>query len=439
MRTIRINGMDVAVGLDWEPLPGASDAKKEAAKAAADARCRNGVIVKSMDETVVGLATSSGAAGLPSAAAWLAQGTAVDAVLAGGIVYVETLDNDEAWLCVIRRGVPTPGFDIVVRSQHLASKLLDIQSIGRLPVFSRSGEVPDSQARPFEDLLVDIDAPLIARVGGIAPRTLLIGTGAVVAIAAALGGYSFYEAYSARAVKAQALQSAAAAGEQVKAERARLEKLMVDRATTELGAKVLFLPSPKEQVAAWLSAVEDLPVTVAGWKLTRAECAADACTTTWTRSPISTVNEFLAAVGSNNWTLGRVQENEATVTFAVRAPNARTGTLDTVPESMPHFWNLTTQLQEALLAGVGYKLKAAEAIKVDLSEPGKPPAPGTPAAEIAARPIPWKAGVFEATGKRVFEIRDFPGYVDFDYVAVTSLAIEYEQTTWVLNGTYTIR
>jgi hypothetical protein len=100
MRRINVNGVAMAIGLEWLALP----ARKKVAQAEREMRkSRHAVAsirVTAGDSTMIGMSKLMPTEPLVSVAAWLGHENRKQP----GLLFIRELDNNEFWVCGICRG-----------------------------------------------------------------------------------------------------------------------------------------------------------------------------------------------------------------------------------------------------------------------------------------------------------------------------------------------
>lgn len=430
---INIGSRKVAVGLVWRALPGLSSQSKEVAQYASELGMRHGVVVDSDDLTLVGL--SSLTEKLPSGAAWVAAGSKGES-----IVLLEPVGESHCWVCAVRNGCPQPDFDIVVPIDEVPAALDRLAGISAFKVATKHFDGADLDI-DFDEIIKGKKPNHVRQLIGI-PKSVKLTAGVIIGIGALGSVWYTYSEEQAR-LKAQAElaafenQNALAAKQTAEAQR----QAAIKAAEDVIRAAVTSAPSAQDSVNSWLDAIEPLPVIAASWKIKSIDCALAACNVVWARHKTGTTEGFMALAKANGWKITNYGINELSITLPVSIP-ARNGDPHAVPSEADAKPALLTTMQTLALIGIDGVIKEATAPvapsqPASSSSPQPPnPAPATPPSDFTS---PWRIGDLSLTGKRFFEIRGIPEYLNRDHISLGSLKFNGDTNAWTMEGKYAVK
>lgn len=422
---INIAGKKLAVGLTWVALPGIASQAREIAQIATETGCRYGVVLSTDDSVVVGLSAKPLKA--PSGAAWVAAGSKGE-----DIVLLEPVGDDHVWVCAVRNSAPQPEFDVVVHVSEVAATLERLEAICKFKIVSKHFEGADDE-RDFLEVIDGKRPNAVRQITGINGSVKLAAAGlvGVVVLGLVWSEYSKRREQEAAQERLAVLNASQAEAQKREADLRRQQERIAAEAAVK--ARVTSAPSPADFVATSLSAIEDLPRVAAQWRLSSVTCDTSACKISWSRTKSGTTEGFLAAAEKAGWQVQSHDFNTAQTTIAISVPG-RNGSLNDVPIEEAANISLRSALQQLALAGVSSTISPA------ISPAAAPPkAPGAPASSPAAVSVPWKVGTLQLTGKRFFEIRGIPDYLQRNYVALSSLTYKAEASTWTMEGSYAVK
>lgn len=135
MQEIKIDGKTLTIGLEWDALKRETSQSKEIKELVKNnPGVKHGILLKSTeDEIVIGMIPAGEKIKSPSGAAYLAAANKKenainkknDEPLKDWIV-VEMVENDKFWLCVIKNGIPLPGFDFLDDWDGIYSRIVEL-------------------------------------------------------------------------------------------------------------------------------------------------------------------------------------------------------------------------------------------------------------------------------------------------------------------------
>lgn len=433
----------VAVGLDWHLLPGMTSERKEVAALVKQHGSKVGCVVGSDESgvSVLGLAPGH-KPGVACGAAWLAKALA-KASAGASVILVEPIEGDRLWLCAVRAGLPVQGLDIVINASDLHQRLQDFlrdsqepricSTLEHLDDFGYANVSPES----FAELVANTKPEKLVRVAGVPPALVAAGVAGTLLVTAYLGGTAYLDG--------QAAKRAA----QLRAEKARIQKLEASEAARKLQAAhrdaaiallrkgVLEQPEPSAAVAAIFSAIEVTPTSVSGWTLTGLDCTPSNCILSWARTRVGTVAGFLQDAEARGWSVRQAAGDQAAIDVPVSA-TARALTVDDLVEAPVFRVALESRLQELQLMGYRYEMPPLQPIEASLPK-DKAAAPVAPAASAPSQPLPWQVGVATVKGARLFALREVPQHLDHPGVAFKSAKADLKSNEWILEMTYATR
>lgn len=420
---INLHGQKLAVGMIWQALPDITSLSKEVAQICRDAGdARFGVIVTGSDAKHVGLHASSSK--VASGAAWVALGSKGE-----DIVLLEPVGEDSCWICAVRNGAPHPGFDLVVAKEDVAREIDRLAKDGVFKISSTAFEGADLNIG-FEEITKGKKAPQLKQLIGV-PRELKVAAVAVVGIAAVAGGALFYSQYVSQRDAQEALSkvnASQAENQKRQIEAARLQALAAAESMVKLA--VASAPSPGSAVSAWMGSFENLPTSTAGWSLAKVTCDMKVCLADWKRTKFGTTTAFLSAAADSGWKVSSYFAGTAQIMLPVTIA-ARNGNPQDMPAEAVAMPDILTQLQSMALAGVDFTIAKPD-------RPHGAPTPQVPAG-VTLSDSPWKLGHFLVSGKRIFDIRDVPDYIERNNITLSTLSYDADTQSWTMEGNYAVK
>jgi len=430
---VTIGVRKVAVGLTWRALPGLSSQSKEIAQYASELGMRHGVVVESDDSTLVGLSPLTEK--LPSGAAWVAAGSKGES-----IVLLEPVGDSHCWVCAVRNGCPQPEFDIVLPIDEVPGALDRLAGISAFKVATRHFDGADLDI-DFEGIIEGKKANQVRQLIGI-PKSVKLAIGGVIGVTVL--GAVWYN-YSEEQAKLQAQadlaafenQNAQAAKQSAEAQRQMAIKAIEDT----VRAVVTSAPSAQDSVSSWLDVIGPLPMIAASWKIKNIDCALTSCNVLWTRHKTGTTEGFMALAKANGWKITNYGINDLSITLPVTIP-ARNGDPHAVPSESVTKPALLTSMQTLALIGIDGVIKDATepAAAIQPAPANSTQAPnGAPVTSPAGFTSPWRIGDLSLTGKRFFEIRGIPEYLNRDHISIGSLKFNGDTNVWTMEGKYAVK
>lgn len=431
--TLVIDGVRLAIGLNWMSLRSETSEKNEASELAKESGCDFGTIFSSDSISFLGLYEGTpGKSPVICGAAAVAVGAKQKKK--NNVVLVETLPDDLVWLCAVRNGAPLKGYDVVVPISEV-NKIVDnlVRDYNDFEIFSRDGFLPNSEAIGFLDVVGNEDGslpdklPKIVRLNGVS-RMFLVGLGTLflggVLIAA---GYLYFNSKEEALAALEAASNMRMQAAATQAEIAKLEVDANDKINTQFKTKLGGAPTYDDAVNLWMSAIDNAPSDLAGWKLAKIECTQILCIGSYRREKIGTLNDFLSKAKSINLQFGKITGNEVVVNFPLQI-KTRNYLPNQLPGEEEGFWPLLTKLQKLELAGLTFEV--GEAKKLDAMTAN---IPNHPARKITST---WLVGDYKVAGKNIYEIRDSIEYLKFPNISAVSLNINIEVGSWIIGGSY---
>lgn len=473
-KIVKINGMPVVVGLEWEPL----DSEVSERKAIRDIMSKNkgvksGVLVRSADIAVLGLLPKEDKkTSAPSAAALVAYANQDVVNTATGQsssiednqwIVVERLGEDQYWIVEVKDGVPLPGSDTVGSLERIRTYLSDDMMDGTsFKVFTTDEDVQNLVSasativpKSFADVVAGVKPSRagLKTMSGVDPTIVIV----IIAFLVIVGGYFAWDSYQTKR-KAEIAQATAAANasqqaQKLKAEKAGYEQAVRQAILTALEKGVaqvntaLETPTPASVLESWVEMAETRPMTHSGWNMTRMECAMEtpekpACTVYLERGPYG-INRVLLEDYPD------VQFDGDGASYVLRGPDLgkRTADWKPLPNANALMIGLMSDLQFIKNSGISYSQAASKEIVQAISMPPAPPsiAKLAGAEEKAVAPPPVQLGVAQGqlglSGTGLWQIRGLSRLLDRNGLAATTLQITFsgQDSGWRLENEYFLR
>lgn len=438
---------DVAVGLTWRLLRGATTPNSEIAAIVKELGSPLGCQVRDtkLSQRMVGIA-SDVRTGVPSGAAWLAMASEGKA-----IVLAEPVGQDQVWICSVRAGFPVQDQDLLVDRSEYAARLRSIleESEGATLISTLDDigqEFANVDGRSFAEITMLVkegaipSAVRIKRLSGTNP--LLYAGLAVTALV--VFGWPQLSAYLEQMKRKDALaQVQAISARRAAQDQATLESQRRDaraRQDDEVRAAVTARPAPEVALASFLDAVGGSPVILGGWKMVSIDCTArSVCTVFWKRKPGATSLTFMEAAEGAGIEVADVSQDDARTTHAARA-NARETGLDAIPSAGSFALGLDSILQQ--LSDLGMKPSRKQPVRQPSIVAGATAKPGGAAAAGSAPGVgeevvsPWSVGTITVKGAELMDAKAAVAALSHPAVALKSFGTDLEQKTWTLEFNY---
>ena len=429
---VTIGNRKVVAGLTWKALPGISSQSKEVAQYSSELGMRHGVVVSSDDSALIGLCHLSEK--LPAGAAWVAAGSKGES-----IVLLEPVGETHCWVCAVRNGCPQPDFDIVLPIEDVPSALDRLASISNFKVATKHFDGADIDI-DFESIIEGKKPVYVRQLVG-TPKPVKIAIGAGISAFVLIYAWYTYSQEQSR-LKAQAdLDAYAAQSAIAEKQAAEAQRLAAIKALEEsVRSTVTSAPSALDAVNSWLTVIEPLPMIASSWKIKSIDCSTVECKVVWSRHKTGTTNGFMSLAEANGWNVTSYGLNEITISLPVSMP-ARNGDPYAVPTAVVARPAMLTALQTLALIGIDGDAKdpvdpvpAGPAVSASGVAPAAPT--NTP---IAGFTSPWRVGAISISGKRFFELRGVPEYLNRDYISISSLKFSGESSNWSMEGKYAVK
>jgi hypothetical protein len=332
MRRINVNGVAMAIGLEWLALP----ARKKVAQAEREMRkSRHAVAsirVTAGDSTMIGMSKLMPTEPLVSVAAWLGHENRKQP----GLLFIRELDNNEFWVCGICRGVPVVRGERIVAKRELEESMNEVAalvmtqlpgnpSIHAYADISNNEQMVSQLAAngcepaSLESMLSGSKPPEFAILGGQvkqSPQQMVMGVviGLSVVGVACAGGWYYYQQEQARKA-----QEAAARAAELAAQKARLNPDQIYANAIADYVSQNPLPLATEFVRESVALAFNQPVLDNGWKFNSMDCraATASCELKYQRMPFG--GAFPAIVGTQSVTKVINEVDSATVIVAMKS------------------------------------------------------------------------------------------------------------------------
>lgn len=272
---------NIVVGLEWAIFGSEAEAREDLkkSKAAYYARRKSGV-----DFAQAGVVKGKN---IPKGIAKAYSGALVVASALTDAVVCVPIDDERSWICVVRDGLPLPGYDKVVENEEVEQ--IVAEAIGYMSGCEIVGNIRGA-SRSFDQVFSGVDKKTL-RQCRIHASSLPLAPIAVILLIGATGviGFNYLqnmEREKVEKMKALSLtQDAIKTEAQKKAEieRKRQEYLaLVEKTKAELRVTAPLV----DQYLAWMRVIDHLPLSVKGWVLNKVNCSPDACLVRWARKDI---------------------------------------------------------------------------------------------------------------------------------------------------------
>lgn len=291
MEIINIFNSKWLVGLEWElviPEDGVS-VKNAVKNTAKRANCQYGVVLNFSDFTSVGLATKNSK--INSGAAFLSfanQGyimTLSETDQYKDWIVVEQIDSDRYWMCVIKEGLPAPGYDFVDSFERIKKSFVELLEYDSYKVYSNSSEIINHLAgtknvekRSINDLIGDVKPKIkLQKLLGLSPVVIY-----VLALVLLIGvSFFVYSIWVEKKLSAEKIKRATDAQLDLqKKERELYNKaleqfyIQLDSAKKESLEKILntLAGRPNLVFKQWATFLENFPTEEHAWELNKFDC-----------------------------------------------------------------------------------------------------------------------------------------------------------------------
>lgn len=262
MQVLKNSG--IAVGIEWTLHESLAQAKKAVSG-------KKKILVA---RKIISGECVQGVCPLPAKPKKLHAGALMAAAVANDVLIYHRLDNDQAWVCAVREGIPLHGFDVVADEESAKVTLAEVMSY--VPTADIYGDIPGAKGS-LDELFAQLspkDKKAVALNPPSSPVALLLLLVVFLLLAAVVVvGYPLLKNALSGPAKLQ-LQSE----EELKKARLLFEAQVAEQRRTFWHAR-----SPAQQFVLWYDVLRTLPVAVEGWKPGVFRCDPEACQVTWKR------------------------------------------------------------------------------------------------------------------------------------------------------------
>lgn len=280
MKIIRVGPYTVLARVEWVASQAETQKEAIAETLAQDSTKKYGIVIEGLETFAIGLTEKPEKATV--GAAWLAESQKTD----GDFILIEKLASDEYWMCAIKNGTPFYGSDLIGSSSSIkqeAELLLKSGGFRLITADEKMGEALSSFATHYT--ATNFEGSVKGK-GNFKVKNLksgkVIALTAVALAVLCIGGYLFWDNYSAGIQKKQAIAKSMA----TKAMKAQQEKKVEEdmKAAFEvtknkmIQEKLDFVQSAlsaqggADASAKWTKVMTDLKIDTAGWQYTEASC-----------------------------------------------------------------------------------------------------------------------------------------------------------------------
>ncbi len=490
MEILNICGTKMAVGLEWEIIP--PDVNSKLDKAMRDIAktngCKYGMTFTFENIVSAGFSTKKfseapGALYLAFAhQEFLKEIDRNDPNVRKDWIYIDKdTDNDRYWMSVVKEGIPTPGFDIVVADfKELEEKLMEILRVDTYIVntplnevqafFYERGYATPIEKKNFDDLVTGIDLKKVKKLAkfkklvGIPSTYLLAGAIFILLIMSFFVYDEFAKVQKKKSAQANRAKSIAAEKNKEEQNYSNSVKTYYEnfyKTKDEAFDKVnpIFGLDTPAALAQW-GKVLNFKIPTSGWKVTDIKCSVkpeniDAeklyCVKNYSRGT-DTTNKMLA------------ENEEGAFLSSPTSPNAKSEYKMPILKTGANIQNynfmlidefalnFVSDMQVLKYSGVEFTLaKAPEEItftppalpvkKVELL-PGQSPPPPAPVAKIVPLKIGFAKGNYSLKGTGYHRLNELLAMMNWRSFSVTNLNIttaSYDTVNWDLSVDYVIK
>lgn len=432
--------VELAVGLTWRVLRGATTEKTEIKEIASAVGSKLGCLVtsRSVKSVIVGLSPDI-KTGSYSGAAWLALASADQPIL-----LVEEVREDLYWLCAVKAGHPIQGLDKLVKGEGLVKAVEDaIGTDPALKIHSTSDEIDEAfslvQAKTFDEICRSLNGgapPAQAKIKRLAGSNPWVAGGGVVLTVGLFAWphvqdyWKDHEAQVRRRLDARSQQESDLKRQ---ADAAAAAQLLRQAQDDQVRQAVLLRPAPEAQVDAFIEAFGAPQMIVGGWQPETIDCTSqNLCTLIWKRLVGGTTQSFLEAAEAASIRVLKVEDDTASTVHQVSV-EARAGQLEDLRPQAVMKAALDTQLQGLRDMRIGTKFTAdrddAALIDMALSASAPGPAASAPAS-------PWNIKPITVDGTGLIQAQVAAHALSHPAVAIRSFSANIQTEKWKLVLSY---
>jgi hypothetical protein len=470
MQIQEFKGKKWIIGLDWEHLPGEASFKQEAKEIAEKQHCSYGILVDYDQQSAIGLAKKDSK--LPSASLYLSLANQEVRNASSNLdnypdwIVVDEVGDEKYWMAVIRDGIPSPGYDLVMDITSIKEKITDLMINDTYRFFSPCGEIKAI----FDDMKFVEEADVnkltenvstkikFTKLRGIPNSVVIAGIVGIILIGAGMGLSQFIEGRSLRekalAIKHQ--QEEEAIRQQQEYERnMQTYNQARDQARLDAIHSVMLGLSGRAAplLSQWYNLIGDIPTGTHGWTLDSAECSLNmdvpggknGCDIHFKRTGLSTNRMFL-----QDYPDGTINGDDAVISRPLPITDDELNhvgeqDLAKLPNSKNWGFDMLSQLQLLKIAEINHEIKASD--EIFYTEPGKPLSPDEVKSGLKPRqPVQVSLNVAKGsvivTSKNFDLLRELADNVDFYSVGLRNATFKFGDVgdiDWTVNLNYYVQ
>ncbi len=409
MELLTIGNKKWAVGLEWEILPGDGTVAQEAKDVAEKTGLKYGVLVDYDSNFSIGLTQKN--TKLPSAALYLALANQdfrennADTTDYPDWVVIEDVGDDKYWMGVIKSGLPSPQYDVLLSLAEVKEKITELLINDTYTIYSPSSEIIslfDGVKNITKDGLTELTKNVKTKLKlekkiGI-PNSVMIVGGVIVTLGLAgyIGSYFIEELdLKKHAEKRRNEQRQEAERKRVEYE-AELKKYEEEKEKAKENAiKSIFTGvggNSNEIIKTWYAAIGDMRMGTHGWDLKKVECYFTrdqqapkfACDYLFSKGGLASNRMLL-----QDYPTAKIVGNDAVVTEDISIAPEYLKFPTSFEEAKlkdSYQWSLDILSQLQLLKIIGIDYNLGTSAEVSYQVPGKPLSPDEKAAGKPANP-----------------------------------------------------
>lgn len=400
MQIIDIKGSKWLVGLEWEILPGDQSFKIEAKEVANKTNSNAGILVEYEGQFAIGLDKKTSK--VNSAAMYLAYANqqfrenSSSSELNLDWIVVEEATEDKFWISVIKNGIPSPQYDVILDVTSVKDRITDLLINDTYKLYSTCTEIKQlfEGLKEVEEISLNELTKNIKqknnflKLKGIPDSLMYLGAGVMVIGVVLYGVSSFFEG---RSIKEKAENYERAKKEEI---RIKQEQYQADLKNYEKSKKELkeqkikeialaIAAAPPSILQKWYSTIGNIEMKTHGWKLDSMECYVippsttkfhtSACDVLYKRTGLSTNRMIL-----EDYPNILIKGDDAVLTVPVELDNSRLVSIEgddfsSIPTAKNWGFNMISQLQLLKIVDIDHEIK--KSVDITYASPLKPVSP----------------------------------------------------------------
>lgn len=464
MQEIKIDGKTLTIGLEWDALKRETSQSKEIKELVKNnPGVKHGILLKSTeDEIVIGMIPAGEKIKSPSGAAYLAAANKKenainkknDEPLKDWIV-VEMVENDKFWLCVIKNGIPLPGFDFLDDWDGIYSRIVELLETSDFDLYvseTNFNTVFDETEynvyqKGYKELTDKVKYKNNVRLlTGTDPRLLMV-IGGVVLVGM---GYFAYDYWQTSQQEQEAIERSNRESQQQNADSLKAQQRYEEQKKEVLKAAfknaedslngLLSQARPTQLINSWVSLLDSIKTSHNGWDISSVECGTGqvaTCTISLKRGELG-VNKTLV----EDFPDAEINGDNANYSLKGNVFSVVVGNYKELPGVKEFKIDVSTDLQLMKYAEVKHAIDASTEITQEVKLP-EPPKGFNQEMNIEPIKMGVAAGALHLEGVGLWQLKGVADVLKSKTITIQkitlSVADDFKTAAWKMEGIYYVK